>query len=65
MLANGRPDYAFRIVDPAVPPEIRAAPHRSLLLIAGFVVGVLLGGMLILAWDWVYRQRERLRRDTA
>jgi uncharacterized protein involved in exopolysaccharide biosynthesis len=65
MLANGRPDYAFRIVDPAVPPEIRAAPHRSLLLLGGFLAGMLLGGMLILAWDWVYRQRERLRRGAA
>jgi len=64
MLANGRPDYAFRVVDPAVTPEIRAAPHRTLLLITGFVLGVVLGALLILAWDWVHRQRVRLSRGT-
>jgi LPS O-antigen subunit length determinant protein (WzzB/FepE family) len=62
MLANGRPEYAFRIVDPARVPEIRAAPHRTLLLITGFMLGAVLGALFILAWDWVRRQRERLRR---
>jgi uncharacterized protein involved in exopolysaccharide biosynthesis len=65
MLANGRADYAFRVVDPAVIPEIRAAPHRTLLLITGFVLGALLGILLILAWQWVQRQRERLSWSTS
>jgi hypothetical protein len=26
MLANGRPEYAFRVVDPAVPPELKTRP---------------------------------------
>jgi len=64
MLANGRAEYAFRVVDPAVTPEIRAAPHRTLLLITGFLLGAVLGALLILAWDWVRRQRERLSRGT-
>jgi uncharacterized protein involved in exopolysaccharide biosynthesis len=64
MLANGRADYAFRVADPATAPEFRAAPHRTLLLITGFVLGAVLSAMLILAWDWVQRQRERLRRGT-
>ena len=31
MLANGRTEYAFRVVDPAVPPEdpFRSAPHTA------------------------------------
>lgn len=60
MLANGRPEYAFRIIDPAVPPEIRSGPHRTLLVATGFLVGLLLGAMLVLGWDWVRRQRARL-----
>jgi uncharacterized protein involved in exopolysaccharide biosynthesis len=64
MLANGRPDFAFRVVDPAVTPEIRAAPHRTLLLITGFLLGAVLGALLILAWDWLHRQRVRLSRGT-
>ena len=63
MLANGRPDYAFRIIDPAVPPEIRSGPHRTLLVATGFMVGLLLGAMIVLAWDWVRRQRARLHSD--
>lgn len=62
MMAKGRTEYAFRTVDPAVPPEIRSGPHRTLLLITGFAVGLLLGGVGILGWDWVRRQRVRLRR---
>jgi uncharacterized protein involved in exopolysaccharide biosynthesis len=63
MLANGRPEYAFRIVDPAVPPEIRSGPHRTLILSTGLAVGLFAGAMLVLAWDWLRRQRARLRRD--
>lgn len=62
MMAKGRADYAFRTVDPAVPPEIRSGPHRTILLITGFAVGLLLGGVGILGWDCVRRQRARLRR---
>jgi uncharacterized protein involved in exopolysaccharide biosynthesis len=61
MMANGRTEYAFRIIDPAVPAEIRSGPHRTLLVTTGFLVGLLLGAMLVLAWDWVCRQRARLR----
>ena len=63
MMANGRAEYAFRIIDPAVPPEVRSGPHRTLLVATGFLVGLLLGAMIVLAWDWVRRQRARLRGD--
>jgi len=46
MLANERPEYAFRVVDAAVPPEIPSGPHRKLILAAGLVTGLLLGGLL-------------------
>jgi uncharacterized protein involved in exopolysaccharide biosynthesis len=63
MIANGRTEYAFRVVDPAVPPEIRSGPHRTLLLATGLLVGLLLGGVAVLTADWVRRQAARLRRD--
>jgi uncharacterized protein involved in exopolysaccharide biosynthesis len=40
MLANGRAEYAFAVVDPARVPEIRVSPRRTLM--AG--VGLALGG---------------------
>jgi uncharacterized protein involved in exopolysaccharide biosynthesis len=42
MLANVTEDYAFRIVDPALPPDAHdyASPNRPLLLLAGLVVAL-------------------------
>jgi len=38
MLAHGRVEYAFTIVDPAVPPEVRVSPRRALMVISGLVI---------------------------
>jgi len=43
MLANGRAEYAFTIVDPAVPPEIRISPKRSIIVLIGLVGGLVIG----------------------
>ena len=47
MLANGRVEYAFRIVDPAVVPEVRVRPWRSLMALSGVVLGFLLGCFIV------------------
>jgi uncharacterized protein involved in exopolysaccharide biosynthesis len=39
MLANAREEYAFTVVDHAVPPEIRSRPQRTLLVILGTMFG--------------------------
>lgn len=61
MLASGRKEYAFEIVDPAVAPELKAGPHRLLLTIIGFIVGVGASGLLSFAWEGI----GRLRRESA
>ncbi|MBS0418953.1 MAG: hypothetical protein JSR66_14665 [Proteobacteria bacterium] len=43
MVANGRIDYAYEVVDPAVPPELKAGPHRLLNTLIGLVLGFVLG----------------------
>jgi uncharacterized protein involved in exopolysaccharide biosynthesis len=56
-LANGRIEYAFTVVDPAVPPEIRSSPRRTLMVLIGGVLGGILGVIIALvnsAWN---RQR--------
>jgi uncharacterized protein involved in exopolysaccharide biosynthesis len=63
MLANGRPEYAFRIVDPAVAPEIRSSPRRTLMLTIGIASGLFLGAVIALTRDYVLR-RERQERET-
>lgn len=68
MLANAREEYAFAVVDPAVAPEQRVWPRRTLMVLTGTVIGILIGLMLAFAHNaWsVYRTREptsRLARD--
>ena len=60
MLANAREEYAFTVVDPAVVPERRIWPRRTLMVMTGGVLGVILGVMLALAHNvWSrYRARE-------
>jgi uncharacterized protein involved in exopolysaccharide biosynthesis len=48
MLANGRLEYAFTIVDPPVVPEIRVSPRRTLMVISGLFAGGVLGSFV--AW---------------
>ncbi len=43
MLANARAEYAFSVVDPAVPPEIRTSPKRTLMVALGIIVGLFIG----------------------
>ena len=44
MLAEVRPEYVFKTIDPAVAAEVRSRPNRALIC----VLGTLLGGMLSL-----------------
>jgi uncharacterized protein involved in exopolysaccharide biosynthesis len=55
MLAHGRLEYGFTIVDPAVPPEHRFSPRRTLMVISGLIIGGFLGSLV--AWA-----RKSLRR---
>ncbi|HVO45253.1 MAG TPA: Wzz/FepE/Etk N-terminal domain-containing protein [Steroidobacteraceae bacterium] len=59
MLAKGRNEYAFAIVDPPVKPEVRVSPKRTLMVLSGIVVGGALGAFI--AWA---RTRFARRRPT-
>jgi uncharacterized protein involved in exopolysaccharide biosynthesis len=56
-LANGRIEYAFAVVDPAVPPEIRHSPRRTLMVLIGGVLGGMLGVIIALVHSAWSRQR--------
>jgi LPS O-antigen subunit length determinant protein (WzzB/FepE family) len=49
MLANARSEYAFTLVDPAVTPEVRIRPRRTLMVLIGLLVGGLLGMVIAFA----------------
>jgi uncharacterized protein involved in exopolysaccharide biosynthesis len=57
MLANGRTEYAFTIIDPAVPSEIRKSPQRVIVVIVGLALGLLIGIMTAFTRERVARAR--------
>jgi LPS O-antigen subunit length determinant protein (WzzB/FepE family) len=48
MLANARVEYAFTVVDPAVSPEMRIRPQRSIMVIEGTMIGAITGFVIVL-----------------
>lgn len=46
MLTNARPEYSFKIIDPARPPELRVWPRRSLMVLVGCLSGLLVGSIV-------------------
>jgi uncharacterized protein involved in exopolysaccharide biosynthesis len=59
MLASGRAEYAFELVDPAVAPEQRIRPRRTLMVIVGGVLGGFAGVALAFVLNAVARHRAR------
>jgi uncharacterized protein involved in exopolysaccharide biosynthesis len=47
MLASGRPEFAFTVVDSAAVPEIRLSPKRTLIAIGGLLLGFVLGTLFV------------------
>lgn len=43
MLANGRLEYAFTVIDPAVAPAVRFSPKRTLMVLFGALLGLCVG----------------------
>lgn len=60
MLANGRVDYAFRVVDPAVPPAVRIKPQRAAIVLTGVILGFFLSAMTVLFYYAVIKRRRTL-----
>jgi uncharacterized protein involved in exopolysaccharide biosynthesis len=59
MLANGRREYAFQVIDPAVPPEVRTSPRRTLMVIGGTAGGFVLGLMVAFILEAYQRRKAR------
>jgi uncharacterized protein involved in exopolysaccharide biosynthesis len=55
MIASTRDEYAFKVVDPAVPPEKKLKPRRMLWLLTGLIGGLLLGAMVVVGRRWFHR----------
>jgi uncharacterized protein involved in exopolysaccharide biosynthesis len=57
MLANVRAEYALSVVDPAVAPELRFSPKRTVMVAVGTFLGGVLGIIFVLVWHVVRRAR--------
>jgi LPS O-antigen subunit length determinant protein (WzzB/FepE family) len=51
MLANVQREYAFRVIDPAVAPETRVSPKRTVMTLVGGATGLFVGVI------WVFARR--------
>jgi uncharacterized protein involved in exopolysaccharide biosynthesis len=61
MLANARPEYAFTVVDPAVTPEIRWFPRRTIITLLGVSAGIMIGVLAAFARNAWRRRRGIVR----
>ena len=57
MLANARQEYAFTVVDPAVAPEVRISPRRTLMVLLGGILGGVVGVLLAFVLHLTHQYR--------
>jgi len=53
VIANVKPDYVFKMIDPPAVPDIKAGPARSLIVLAALLLGLLvfvLGILAVVLW---------------
>lgn len=58
MLAEVRPEYVFKVIDPAVVPEVKSKPSRALICILGTLLGAMLGIFIVISLDILGRGRS-------
>lgn len=54
MLANSRPEYLFKTIDPAIAPEIKFGPNRALICILGTFFGGIFSVLLVLIRHYAF-----------
>ena len=58
MLAEVRPEYVFKTIDPAVVPEEKSKPSRVLICILGMLLGGMLGVVVVLIRHYARSESE-------
>lgn len=60
MVANGRKEYAFRVIDPAIAPDVDRyfSPRKALMAALGFTIGVLVSGTWLLMRRYAVKNRD-------
>jgi uncharacterized protein involved in exopolysaccharide biosynthesis len=65
MIASTREEFLFKVVDPAVAPERKVRPKRALIVVLGFIVGLLLGGVVAVVKGGFNGQVQKAQHDVA
>jgi len=63
MLAQVRPEYVFKTIDPAVVPEEKSKPSRALICVLGTLLGGMLGVLLVLVRHYAFNKDSALASD--
>lgn len=58
MLAEVRPEYVFKTIDPAVIPEVKSKPSRALICVLGTLLGGMLGVVIVLIRHYARSEPE-------
>ena len=58
MLADVREEYVFQVVDPAVVPDEKIAPRRSLIAVLGTMLGAMLALVVVLVRHYAFGANE-------
>ena len=58
MLAEVRPEYVFKTIDPAVAPEVKSKPNRALICVLGMLLGGMLGVVIVLIQHYARSESE-------
>jgi uncharacterized protein involved in exopolysaccharide biosynthesis len=58
MLAEVRPEYVFKTIDPAVVPEEKSKPSRALICVLGTLLGGMLGVVTVLIRHYAWSESE-------
>jgi len=52
MFSEARDEYAFKTIDPAIAPEMKYKPRRSVIVFFGSVIGLFFGCVAVIIFSW-------------
>lgn len=62
MLAEVQNEFIFKIIDPAIVPEIKDGPKRALICVLGTLLGAMFG-LFVVAIDYFFRKRVKFEQE--
>ncbi|WP_050908805.1 MULTISPECIES: Wzz/FepE/Etk N-terminal domain-containing protein [Vibrio harveyi group] len=57
MLAEVQEEFVFKVIDPAVVPEVKYGPQRALICLLGALLGIMFGGAIVVIHFTIYKKR--------